>query len=406
MFALIDCNNFYASCERVFNPKLVGRPLVVLSNNDGCVIARSKEARKLGIPMGAPAFKWRDHFTRHNVETLSSNFTLYGDMSARVFDVLATFGLPIEIYSIDEAFLLLEGAIDPQLIRDKVYRWTGIPTSVGVAKTKTLAKVAAHIAKSQGLDTFTIDDPTLHLRELPVNEIWGIGARLTKKLASLRVHTAFELVNQSDTWIKKHLTISGLQTVYELRGTPCFNLDDTPERRKSIVSSRTFSSEIADRIELERALSAMVTRAGEKLRLEGVQAAHLTLFLATNPFSKDPYRSFSQSITLPHPSSDTPYLITQTKRLLDQAHSPTLSYKRGGVLLSDFNEGDAPQLDMLDSDPNRASLMHVLDHINAKYGPLALHSAAIHPQPKRAQTVSFHSPQYTTAWNDIVKIRI
>lgn len=406
MFALIDCNNFFASCEQLFNPKLMNRPLVILSNNDGCVIARSKEAKKLGIPMCAPAFKWRDHFARHKVETLSSNFTLYGDMSARVFDVLATFAFPIEIYSIDEAFLLLDGCFDPQIIRDKVYKWTGIPTSVGVAPTKTLAKAAAHIAKSRGIDTFTLTDPAEHLKALPAGEIWGIGRKYAKKLAGMRVHTAQEFIDQKDTWIKKHFTVHGLQTALELRGIPCFNLDETPEKRKSIVSSRTFKTEITDLEELKSILAALATRACEKLRADKLMAGHLTLFLATSPFSKEPYHAHSLAATLPHSTNDTPHLISQVKALIDQVYSPELSYKRGGICLADFADQEASQFDLISKDPNRAALMHVLDHVNAKYGPGALHSAAAPARPRRVEEVSFHTPQYTTSWDGIIKIHI
>ncbi|MCI5053157.1 MAG: Y-family DNA polymerase [Simkaniaceae bacterium] len=402
MILLVDCNSFYASCEQVFNPKLANQPVVVLSNNDGCVIARSKEAKALGIPMGAPAFKWRDFFHRHNVHALSSNFTLYGDMSARVLDVLSSFGYPMEIYSIDEAFLHADQA-DLKAIRDKIYKWTGITVSVGSGPTKTLAKVANHIAK-RGSGTFALKEINAALKNYPIEEVWGIGRRHTKKLHSYRIRTAYDFASQTDAWIKKNFTITGLQTAMELRGIPCFQLDSAPSPRKSIVSSRTFKSTISDREEIGRALSAMCTLAAEKLRHDCLQAASLTLFIATSPFSD--YHSSSASATLAHPTDSTPELISQMKVLLKQIFKYGLEYKKGGVFLSNFSCNNAPQGDLLTEAVRNPALMQVLDHVNDKYGPSTLYSAALHPQSKRQNLFLNHSPQYTTSWDDIIKINV
>ncbi len=312
MFALVDCNNFYASCEEVFNPKLAQKPLVILSSNDGCVIARSKRAKEVGIPMGIPAFQIKDQIERGDIAALSSNFTLYADLSNRVMSVLESFSPDMEIYSIDEAFFRLEPPYELQAhaIRNKVKQWTGIPISIGIAPTKTLAKLANRLVKKTGEGVYLLEKPNLIRKALeqtlPI-DIWGIGRGVTDTLKKKNIHTAAQLVDQEDGWIRKLLGVTGYRTVLELRGTPCIELEET-EKRDSIICSRSFGHRIDSLALLEEAVATFTTRAAEKLREQGSRAAFLSVSIATSPFS-GPYESRSCHIHLPIPTcySRRPY---------------------------------------------------------------------------------------------------
>ncbi len=275
--ALVDCNNFFVSCERVFNPKLRNVPVVVLSNNDGCIIARSSEAKALGIPMGAPFFQWKEFLERHQVYVFSSNFTFYGDMSHRVMQTLSLLNPDMEIYSIDEAFLFLKTTGDPvefcHQIRDAVLQWTGIPISIGIAPTKTLAKIANKDAKKnhslKGVSLLV--DPVAieqRLKILPVEEIWGVGRRLSIRLAKQGIYSAYELKEQQDSYLRSLLSVTGLRTAWELRGIPCFSLEEQPSSKKSIMTSRSFGFHVETIETLEEAVSSFTSRGAEKLREE------------------------------------------------------------------------------------------------------------------------------------------
>jgi len=288
IIALLDCNNFYASCERVFNPALNGKPIVILSNNDGCIIARSNEAKVLGIPMGEPYFKAKHIIENNNVKVFSSNYTLYGDMSARVMATLAEFVKDIEIYSIDEAFIDLTNYPEPEklakTIRQAVGQWTGIPVSIGIGQTKTLAKAANLVAKKYKHynGVFRIDSEERRqkvLKSMPVGNVWGIGRQTNKKLASCNINSAYDLSIQPDNWIKSNLTICGLRTAHELRGNSCITFEETPEPRKSIVVSRSFGGTVFELQAIKEALSNFAERAAVKLRGDGLLAKRAQVFL-------------------------------------------------------------------------------------------------------------------------------
>jgi DNA polymerase V len=279
VYSLIDCNNFYVSCERVFNPKLEGKPVIVLSNNDGCVIARSNESKALGIGMGVPVFKCKDLIKKHKIQVYSSNYTLYADMSQRVMDTLAQFTSDVEVYSIDEAFLSLSEFMSLNLteyardIRSTVKRWTGIPVSIGIGSTKTLAKVANKLSKRnpQYGGVFDITSHTQMnelLEQIRVEDIWGIGRQYTKLLNQNGIYTALQLKNASDTWIRKHMSVSGLRTVWELRGISCIPLEEAPPSKKAIISSRSFGRPVESLEELKEAIASYISRASEKLRAQ------------------------------------------------------------------------------------------------------------------------------------------
>ena len=411
MYALIDCNNFFASCEQLFNPKLQGKPVVVLSSNDGCVIARSAEAKKLGVPMGAPAFMHRSLFLQYNVITLSSNFTLYGDMSKRVMETLKTFDLPLEVYSIDEAFMLL-GEADLKFgeeIRNKVLKWTGIPLSIGIAPTKTLAKVATHLAKKQGGVLSLPDENTAHpyLEKFPVENVWGIGRRLKKRLYSSGIFTANDLKNQSDVWVKKNLSIAGLRTVWELRGTPCIECLEGTSLKKSIVSSRSFGQKITTLTKLKEAVSTFMSRAARKLRKEKLKAYFVVVFITSDPYKEKPF-SYSASFHLPLPSSFKPDLIACALRLLENIFEEGVSYKKAGVMVGELISEDDTQLDLFSKDSkgvHKKALMSSLDKINNKFEKRMVTFASEGTVKNWATKQVSRSPAYTTSWDELPQVK-
>ncbi len=403
-FALTDCNNFFASCEQLFNPKLQGRPVVVLSNNDGCIVARSKEAKALGIAMGTPAFKYRELFFREKVEALSSNFALYGDMSERVMTTLEQFGFPLEIYSIDEAFLRVPEmdfeAIGHQ-IRDTVKQWTGLPVSMGIGSTKTLAKAANKIAKGGAgvVALRTEEEIVKHLKDFPVRDLWGIGSGYAERLKEGGIYTALQLRNSSDAWIKKTLSVGGLRTVWELRGTPCEI--ESAELPKTVVSSRSFGKEIYTLKDLQEAVATFASTAGKRLREQEVACTYLSVFATTNRFQQD-YDSRSASIRLSSPTSYTPDLIKHALQALDGIFQEGRAYKRAGVMCADLVSEHQRQLDIWSSGlDKKEALMHLVDEINHTYGKKTIHFAAEGMTPAWKPQSSKRSPLYTTAWEDI-----
>ncbi|MCH9613762.1 MAG: Protein UmuC [Chlamydiia bacterium] len=382
---LVDCNNFFASCEILFDPKLRGKILVVLSSNDGCVIARSKEAKELGIPMGMPAFELPKH---KPIIQRSSNFSLYGDMSARVMSVIKSFGCPLEIYSIDEAFIKAPPELAP-LIRQKVMQWTGIPVSVGVAPTKTLAKLAGTFAKkkSSGVQIY---DPHL-LTDFPVEKIWGIGSQLTKKLHAYNIRTASALINTSDTWIKKQLTVTGLRLVYELRGTPSITLSEVHATRKSIICSRSFGHHVTNKKELSDAACTFAATAAVKLRKDKLYARHLTVFTSEN----------SSHITLPTSTNDTPELLSYVRAIIEETFQKDTPYKKAGIMLSDLTKRQ--ELDFF-AKRNHTPALHVFDQINQRFGKKTLYFGSEGTAPAWKPKQQNCSPKYTTDWNELPKI--
>jgi DNA polymerase V len=383
----------------VFNPKLWNRPVVVLSNNDGCVIARSKEAKALSIPMGAPAFQYKQTFLRHDVAVLSSNFSLYGDMSERVMTTLEGFGFPLEIYSIDEAFLELPHDISEDIgsaIRQRILQWTGIPISLGVGTTKTLAKVGSDLAKKREDGLFFLNELPKHL---PVQDVWGIGSETTAELNRFGIRTAQELIAQSNHWIEKHFSSALLRVVLELRGTPCLSLEELPVPRKSIVSSRSFGHLIETCAELKSAVASFVAIAAEKLRQDGLQASHLGIIV----IGKDRV-SHSASSPLAIPTSYTPHLIRKAHLLLEELYQEG-GYRKAGVMLSHLVAEKEHQLDFFEAEPSK-KLMPLIDQINRKKGKRTLFFAAEGINTDWQSTRSHCSPHFTTKWSELLKITI
>lgn len=410
--ALVDCNNFYVSCERVFNPKLWNRPVVVLSNNDGCVIARSKEAKALGIPMGAPAFQYLDFFRKHDVVTCSSNYALYGDMSKRVMEVLSSFACDMQVYSIDEAFLVLD---DKDLenrareMRRLVYQLTGIPVSVGISTTKTLAKVANHFAKKDDRydGVFILKDLAL-LRELPVKEVWGIGRQITLKLAGQGVRTAWDLSQANDQWIKKNLSVVGLRTAWELRGVAAIPLNEEPPPKKAIMSSKSFGRPLTELTDIAEALSSYTARAAEKLRAQNGVAGYLEVFLMTNPFQSEKYYGNNVHIVLQQPTDYTPTLISAAKRGLKHIFREGLSYKKVGIMLGGLGARECFQQDLFapPGDGRQEMVVKVVDKMNQRRGRKVMRWAAegtLQPWKMKQHQLS---NRFTSRWEEILKITI
>lgn len=400
MFALVDCNNFFASCETVFNPILDQKPLVILSNNDGCIIARSQKAKAAGVQMGDSAYLYKD---RKDIVKLSANFSLYSDMSHRVMQTLSSFSPHMEIYSIDEAFFELEESASLHqeclAMRKKVKQWTGIPVSIGVGPTKTLAKLASERAKKEeGVYVLTqaMIQETLAVTEL--SDIWGIGANLTEKLKRKGIYSALQLSQADDTWIQKLLGITGYRTVLELRGTPCFDLNEIPEKRKSIVCSRTFGQKMTELPLIHEAIASFATRAAEKLREQESLASFLSIFLCSQ------HETTSCSIQIPNPTNNTSEFITLAKEGISELYHSECEYRKGGVMLGDFT--DACQSDFITHPKkDRSDAMKVLDRINARYDKGAIRFAAEGIQrPWKSQQNSL-SPKYTTLWTDLIKVR-
>jgi DNA polymerase V len=420
MLALVDCNNFYASCERVFDPRLKHRPVVVLSNNDGCIVARSQEAKALGLKMGDPYFKAKELLDKHNVAVFSSNYALYGDMSQRVMTVLQQFSPEVEIYSIDEAFLNLDGFKNlPELasrIRQTVRQWTGIPVSVGIAPTKTLAKLANNTAKKKAgyngvcvLDTKERWEPILN--EFDVGNVWGIGPQYKKLLNKHGIHTALEFSQLPETWLRKHMSVVGARTAGELRGQPCLELELQSDPKKGITVSRSFGKRITDYEELSQALSSYVARAGEKLRRENLLAKHLLVFMHTSPFAKDqtkdPYYAPHLSFAMPLHTNYTPELAHYALWALKQMYKPGYRYMKCGLMLTDLIPEGKDTLDLFErrDRAKQSKLMDAMDKLNQTMGKRTLFYASSGIQQKWQMSAARKSPSYTTSWESLIQVK-
>lgn len=412
--ALVDCNSFFASCERVFNPRLLNRPVVVLSNNDGCVVALTKEAKALGIVRGVPAFQIRDLIHRHGVHVSSSNYVLYGDMSQRVMEALATFTPDLEVYSIDEAFLDLTGFAGRNLtdygrtIRATVARWTGLPVSVGIAETKTLAKLANHIAKGVQdtggvFDLTAVPDRDALLAKVPVQELWGVGPNIARRLQAAGVTTARALRDTDDQWVRKQFGVTGLRTVHELRGIPCLPLEDCPPSKQSITVSRSFGQPVTVLADLREAVATYMTRAAEKLREERLAAGALTVYLTTNPFNDSPQYSNAATVELPVATDASAELIRQALDLLPRLWRDGYRYKKAGVLLTALVPADEVQTGLFDQEDRTKvrRLSATLDRLNAKLGADTLRFGATGQRQGWRTKFAHRSPAYTTNWRDL-----
>lgn len=416
-YFLIDCNQFFVSCEQVFNPKLHEKPVVVLSNNDGCAVARSKEAKKLGIPMGAPAYQMQEIFQKHKVFALSSNFALYGDMSGRVMETLASFANEMEEYSIDEAFLRLydkHPLLLAKQIKQKVLKDTGIPVSIGIGPTKTLAKVANDIAKknSELEGICLLQDPSevdCALAKLSPEQIWGIGQRTAETLKGAHVLTALELKNKDESWIRKRFSISLVRTVSELRGIECITFEEEYTARKSITSSRSFGKPVIEYQELEESICLHVAQAAQKLRKDSSSAQNLCVFIATSPFKETSYRNH-KILQLIEPTNYTPDLMALAKSALKSIFKPGYVYKKSGVILLDIIASKYLQLDLFNkptkNHAKQAKAMQVIDFIHQKLGKDSLHFASEgieQPWREKKQTCS---PRFTTSWDELLTLFI
>lgn len=395
--------------------------MVILSSNDGCIIARSSEAKSLGIPMGAPYFQWEEFCKRKHVSVLSSNYALYGDLSFRVMQTLETFHPDLEIYSIDEAFLSLSADDDPvgfaHFLRQKVIKWTGIPISIGIGPTKTLAKVANRIAKKEStkrgicsLITQEQQDKALEL--LPVEEVWGIGRRIGVCLQKRGIYTAHQLTHQSDEWVRKTLTVTGLRTVWELRGISCLGMDEAPAAKQSIMTSRSFGRAIIDKRELEEAVATFASRGAEKLREEGRLATCIQVFIMTSPHKLDePYYANAASLFFTEPTAYTPSIIAHAKNGLETIYREGLLYKKAGVLLSHLLPESLIQQDFLASSSDvytskKRDLMKVIDHLNTRMEGISIQFGAeglTHPWKRERK---YSSNSFTTSWEELLTIEI
>ena len=417
-YALVDCNSFFVSCECVFNPHLQGKPVVVLSSNDGCVVARSKEAKKLGIPMGAPAFEYADLFRNYNVKVFSSNFSLYADMSARVMRTLERFSPEMQIYSIDEAFLILDVPHIVEYckeIKRVVLKHTGIPISIGVGSTKTLSKVANDIAKKDAAcqNIFSLENQDVRekvLQQLPVEDVWGIGRRIADFLHRNNIHTAGEFKDADDNWIRKNLSVVGLRMAWELRGISCLSMEETPPPKKTITCSRSFSRLVSDLDELLEAIASYTSRAAEKLRDQESLASYMDIFLMTNSHHDSYYYANQVQIILPQPSHYTPKLIHYAKEGLRRIFREGLLYKKTGLTLGGIVSNKAYQMDLFveknEDEAKEQAIMQVMDRLNHRYGRKILKTAAEGiEQPWKSKREQC-TPHYTTSWKELLTIQI
>ncbi|EMP0248784.1 Y-family DNA polymerase [Klebsiella michiganensis] len=421
MFALCDVNSFYASCETVFRPDLKGRPVVVLSNNDGCVIARSAEAKPF-VKMGEPYFKQKDMFRRHGIIAFSSNYELYADMSNRVMTTLEELSPRCEIYSIDEAFCDLTGVRNcrdltdfGREIRETVLRRTHLTVGVGIAQTKTLAKLANHAAKQWQRQTGGVVDLSNLERQrklmalLPVDEVWGVGRRISKKLESMGIDTVLKLADTDIRFIRKHFNVVLERTVRELRGEPCLGLEEFAPVKQEIVCSRSFGGRITEYHEMRQAICSYASRAAEKLRGEHQYCRFISAFVKTSPFAlNEPYYGNSASVKLLTPTQDSRDIITAATKCLDAIWRDGHRYQKAGVMLGDFYSQGVAQLNLFDDNAprqNSEKLMEVLDHLNAKDGRGTLYFAGQGIQTAWQMKREMLSPRYTTRYSDLMHIR-
>lgn len=420
VFALVDCNNFYASCEKLFRPDLKDTPVVVLSNNDGCVIARSREAKSLGIKMGVPVFQIKAEMQRHGILAFSSNYALYADLSSRVMRTLEEMAPRVEVYSIDEAFLDLTGIESAislvefgQQVRERIGHWIGITVCVGIAPTKTLAKLANHAAKkypaTQGVVDLTNPDRQRRLLTLvPVDDVWGVGKRLSKRLNALGITTALDLANASPRAIRDQFSVVLERTVRELNGESCIELEEIPPIKKQIVCSRSFGEKVTHFELLREAVCEYATRATEKLRKEQQQAKVMTVFIRTSPFKdNEPQYSNSASGELLIPSYDTRDFIELASHLLKRIWKDGFRYAKAGVMLSDFYDPGMFQPGLFDEVSTRSNsqqLMSVLDTINQS-GAGKVFFAGQGTKKDWSMKREHLSPAYTTRWDQLPRVK-
>ncbi len=411
MIALADCNNFYVSCERVFQPWLNGRPVIVLSNNDGCAIARSNEAKRLGIKMGAPYHQIKDLCQKNRVSVFSSNYELYGDMSRRVVSILMRFAPEYEVYSIDESFLSLEQIHDPvrtaKEMRETVLKWTGIPISIGIGPTKTLAKMANRMAKEQDAGYLMLKESENSLiSSIRVSDVWGIGRKIEERLKKLKILTAMDLINAPAPAIRKAGGVQLERTQKELHGMQCIKIEQIPEPKKNVCCSRSFGRTVTDLEELEEAVANHAVRATQKIRKEGSITCGLQVFIMTNRFSKEPQYSNSRTVGFDEPSDDPIRILSTAKELLRSIYRKGYSYKKAGVLLLNLQPRDQYQGLLFKDHHNekKGRLVEALESINSRHGTGTAFLAAQGIDRTWDMKRNRRTPRYTTNWNEIPAI--
>ena len=423
VFALVDCNNFYASCEKLFAPRLKNRPVVVLSNNDGCVVARSAEVKALGIPMGVPWFKIKDDARRHGIVAMSSNYALYADMSNRVVEVLSAFSPNIEVYSIDESFLELSGfgnlpgglAVYGAEMRQRIADWLGLAVCVGIAPTKTLAKLANHCAKknlagADGVCDFTPlhpDDLTQLFDRIDVGEVWGIGRKINARLAAMGINTVRQLRDADAETLRSRFSVVVERTVRELRGLSCIDLQEVTPDKQQIISSRSFGQLIHDRVDLEEAVASYMAKAAEKLRAQDSLAGAVQVYIRTNIFKPEtPQYQRAVTVPLPDATADTRVLTAWALRVLRRIYRTGYGYHKAGVMLAGIVPRLSQQYSLFNAGAPRAdALMRVMDGINQRYGRGSLRLAAEGIEQDWRMRRGNLSPGYTTDWRGLPKVK-
>lgn len=418
MFALVDCNNFYASCERVFRPELNGKPVVVLSNNDGCVIARSNEAKAVGIPMGAPAFQYKELFEQHKIAVFSSNYALYGDMSGRVMSVLSSYAPEMEVYSIDEAFLKFDHCdhIDMNTyaleMRRVVTKSTGIPVSVGIAETKALSKIANKIAKKFTKETggvYIIDDEVKRNKALKwtkVGDVWGIGRRHAVRLQNIGIQTAYQFTQQSDEWVRKHMSVVGLRLKYELLGQRMLDLE-VRKTKQSIATTRSFEKMHTELSEIRERVATFAVTCAEKLRRQKSNCNALMVFLYTNGHREDlPQYSRNIVVKLPYPTNSSIELTSFATKALSQIFRQGYAYKKAGVVVMDITPENQCQLNIFEnSNPKHKALMATVDRLNRAIGQNKIKLGSQDMDRTWKMRQERLSPRYTTQLSEIISVK-
>ena len=419
MFALVDCNNFYASCERVFNPNLIGKPVAILSNNDGCVISRSDEAKALGLPMGAPIFKWESFCKANNVTVLSSNYPLYGDMSSRVMSILKQYSPEVEVYSIDESFLYFKGFDNYDLtkygleIKSRILKWTGIPTCVGIAPTKALSKVANKIARkypNQTKGVYVMDTEekrTKALKWLSVEDVWGVGRQLSKRLQIKGCKTAFDFTQLPDVWVKKNFSVVEARLKRDLEGIPTLKLDEIVTQKKMIATTRSFDYSYSDIEYIKERVSTFAVSCAEKLRKQGSSCHVIIVMLKSDKHKKElEQHRTSTSINLTYPTSSSLIISNCAISALMSIFKKGIQYKKAGVIVTGLVPIDNHQLHLFDAEnPKHQPLMKSIDSLNAKYKNNKIRIANQDLKRTWKMRQDRLSPRYTTNINDIIVVK-
>ena len=417
MFALVDCNNFYASCERVFNPNLQHKPIVILSNNDGCIISRSDEAKKLGIPMGAPIFKYRSLIANHNVKVFSSNYSLYGDMSSRVMSILKQFTPDIQVYSIDESFLKLEGFEGYNLtdygilMKNRILKWTGIPTCAGIAPTKALSKVANKIARkypNQTNGVYVIDTEVKRINALKwtkIKDIWGIGKKLSNRLATKGCKNAYDFTQLPESWVKSNMSVVESRLQRDLLGIPTLDLE-VQKSKKSIATTRTFEKPLKELDKIKERISTFAFVSGEKLRRQNSHCHMIIVILRSNYFREDLKQHYATKvISLPYPTYSSLVLSNYAIKAIEEVFKSGIAYKKAGIILTGLVPSNNYQLNIFDwENSNHQPLMKAIDKINYRFSnKIKLANQDLKKTWKMKQ--DHLSPNYTTNLQDIIKVK-